>query len=220
MAHYIYELRTTYAPKMTRQRLADLLGVSSTTIYRWEKLGVEPERKNIEQLAEIFNVAVHSFYGSKQPETPSTFAITELSRVIAEQQEQIHLLEEALNKARAQGKPERIYLGEKGPGGDGNKDLEKSILEYLKMMKDAKTIDILFSDIKPYLLQDMDIFFKSYPHYLDLLGLGHKYDEQLIRHRLKEHFALHQEIEEYSQQSSKEGALPVILKVFQGGQSV
>lgn len=60
------EARLTLKPKLTREKMAEKIGVSSTTIYRWEN-GVDfPSHENLSKVSRLLNVDLNELI--KQPQ--------------------------------------------------------------------------------------------------------------------------------------------------------
>lgn len=62
----IFNLRTSKKPKVSREKLAEAVGVTSTSVYRWEKGIDRPELKNITAVAKFFGVPL-SFLIKEDP---------------------------------------------------------------------------------------------------------------------------------------------------------
>jgi len=86
----IEELRTARRPRLSRERLAELIGVAPVTIFRWESGKSFPEYSSIVRLAEILGVTTHELLGTSAP--LATPAIQELAQTIADQANEIRLL--------------------------------------------------------------------------------------------------------------------------------
>lgn len=62
MLRNLKKLRTEKG--LSQQALADMLIVSQQTIYKYEKLGVEPDIKTLEKMSEIFGTSIDYIVGN------------------------------------------------------------------------------------------------------------------------------------------------------------
>ena len=93
----IKHLRTSKKPKVSREKFAELIGVSSTTVYRWETANDKPTLDNLEKMADYFSI---SFDEILCREKTKSEVITELSSVISEQKEKLKAQELSANEQR------------------------------------------------------------------------------------------------------------------------
>ena len=89
----IKNLRLAHKPKkMSRERLAELVGVDVGTIWRWETGKSFPEGKNIEAVAKVFGVSPAAISGKIEFAAAPT--PEELDATVAHQARKIHALEQ------------------------------------------------------------------------------------------------------------------------------
>ena len=61
-------LRARKLKKLSREELAEQMGVSAMTIRRWEKFNTSPRMEEIHKLAQVLNVPVSEFIDSPENE--------------------------------------------------------------------------------------------------------------------------------------------------------
>jgi len=64
-AKNLRDLRESQAPKLSRDKLGEEVGVTGTTVYRWESGENWPEPENIEGLAKFFQISVSQLMTGK-----------------------------------------------------------------------------------------------------------------------------------------------------------
>lgn len=68
LAERLREMRTSHG--MSRQMVADRLGVSATAVYKWENGQTEPDLTKLRQLALIFGTTIDELCGNTPAEVP------------------------------------------------------------------------------------------------------------------------------------------------------
>ena len=68
LAERLREMRT--ARNMSRQTVADRLGVSATAVYKWENGQSEPDLTKLRQLAMIFGTTIDELCGNTPADVP------------------------------------------------------------------------------------------------------------------------------------------------------
>lgn len=59
----IEDLRRAKKPKVTREHLAEEVGVTGTTIYRWERAEIKPELVHLAKVADFFKIKLSTLLG-------------------------------------------------------------------------------------------------------------------------------------------------------------
>ncbi len=68
----IKSLRISQTPKMSQEKLGNLVGVGRTAVAMWETDKSEPDNATLSKLAEVFHVSVDYLLGrTEQKETPT-----------------------------------------------------------------------------------------------------------------------------------------------------
>lgn len=93
----IFELRTSKKPKkVSREKLAEAVGVSGTSVYRWENGIDRPELEHLAKVAEFFEVPLSDLIDT--PTVPNELIVKSASAAYeARQMEGIKKLIEPLN---------------------------------------------------------------------------------------------------------------------------
>ncbi|MCM1440164.1 MAG: helix-turn-helix transcriptional regulator [Roseburia sp.] len=66
--------------KMSQEKLAELIGVSRQTVYKWEYGIVQPSEDNIKSLSEVFDVEPSCFYADTHDEIAVTASAQKVSK--------------------------------------------------------------------------------------------------------------------------------------------
>lgn len=70
------------ALNMTQEDLADQLGVSRQSIYKWESDASIPDTANLIELSKVFEVELEVLIGTKKAEVKSKRELTSLSKIV------------------------------------------------------------------------------------------------------------------------------------------
>lgn len=103
----IEQLRTSRKPKVSRDKLAEIVGVSSTSIYRWERAIDRPSLENIAKVAKYFGVSTGELIDQpspKPPRAPEGTTMADLAKGLANIE---HLLKNDFNQAFLHSTPKR-----------------------------------------------------------------------------------------------------------------
>jgi len=85
VARRIRELRTAYGKKgLSQEELANMLGVATNTISRWETGTYEPTLNDLERLARTLNESILELFPKSSVDTPKKLAVDALLRAANE----------------------------------------------------------------------------------------------------------------------------------------
>ncbi len=101
--------RKSNVPKLSREKVAEKMGVDASTIYRWEKGESWPEAEMIERFAEAVKVPAPSLFVDKRKSGLSAEAILDFAALVskadpARLQDAIELLQIGQPKSAAPAK--------------------------------------------------------------------------------------------------------------------
>jgi transcriptional regulator with XRE-family HTH domain len=85
VAQRIRELRVAYGKKgLSQEELANMMGVATNTISRWETGTYEPTLNDLERLARVLNESILELFPKTNADNPKRAAVDALLRAASE----------------------------------------------------------------------------------------------------------------------------------------
>jgi transcriptional regulator with XRE-family HTH domain len=85
VARRIRELRVAYGKKgLSQEELANMMGVATNTISRWETGTYEPTLNDLERLARVLNESILELFPQASTDSPKRVAVDALLRAASE----------------------------------------------------------------------------------------------------------------------------------------